>query len=123
MLEAELMLLVKEFGCAELSVLWQPKTKDEKMFGKKGFCCGEVFAEDRLICVYVTDPTEALHVLRHEFFEAYFDKELLDGIITAYNNQRIAYERTMTKDLYKRKEAVIENMVKIVEFKRKAGDE
>ena len=120
MLDEELKLLQKEFGCAEVVVEWRPRAKNEsEFFGKQKICCGEVIPDECLIIIYLTDCKECLHTLRHEFLEYYYNRELLENIITAYNNMRKAAERTMTKDLYSRKESVINNMVRIIEFKRK----
>src|SRR3972149_3959743 len=90
MLEEELKLLQKEFGCAEVVVEWRPRTKNEsEFFGKQKVCCGEVIPDECLIIIYLTDCEECLHTLRHEFLEYYYNRVLL------------------------------ENMVRIIEFKRK----
>ncbi len=121
-LEKELRLLQNEFGYVELVVEWHPRPDNKvKMFDKKQCeLCGEVI--DRVIHIYLLDCEECLHTIRHEFSEYVIDKELLGDIIDAYNTQRQAYERNLTKSLYKRKEAYIENMVKLIEKSRRAGD-
>ncbi|MCW3994908.1 MAG: hypothetical protein NWE98_02010 [Candidatus Bathyarchaeota archaeon] len=117
-LKKELKFLQTLFGCAELEVVWRPNQQQyDNIFGKKKQLCGEVI--DRTLVIYVTELEDALHVCDHEFIEYYLNKELLDPVITMYNNMRIAYEKSATKNLYNNKEAVIENMVRLIEQKRK----
>lgn len=117
-LRKELKMLQDLFGCAELEVQWRPNAEQrESNFGKTKQLCGEVI--DRCLVIYVTELDDALHVCDHEFIEYMLNKELLEPIITMYNNMRMAYERSATKNLYTNKEAVIENIVKFIERKRK----
>ncbi len=64
--------------------------------------------------IYCYDLDEALHTLRHEFFEACFDC-MVDPYVVIYNEMQRGYESAFMQSTYKQKESIIERFVKVEE--------
>jgi len=84
--------------------------EDELPFEKNAELKGEVNKVDHKLMVYEHDLPEALHVLRHEFFEAAFDT-LIQPYIEVFNHIQRGYERAFMATQYSRKESLIEKFV------------
>ena len=69
------------------------------------------------IYIYETELEEALHTLRHEFFEWMLHKELIKPYSTLCEQLQKALLSAMQETAYANKEALIELLVKLEEGK------
>jgi len=129
-LQLELQRLQHKFGRGkELSIVYEPRMPVEATrelpFGEVCELCGEVINNE--IRIYIADFHDALHTLRHEFFEYVFDQDLIQPYVILYNQMKIAHEKAFMHDTYRRKESLIEIIVKNEEQEefelKKTGDE
>jgi hypothetical protein len=118
-LKKELEYLQTKYGeCHEYTCEWQPCIKNEQLpFNKNAELNGEVDKTNHKLMVYCGEYSEALHTLRHEFFEAILDK-LVSPYVTLYNCLQRGFENSFMETTYHQKESIIEKLVKQEEFER-----
>jgi len=111
-LEKELKRLQNKYRqCHEFRVEWKPCTKEYDMpYDRKAELAGQVDEIGHVLEVYATEVEEALHVLRHEFFESCFNK-LIRPYIDYANNVQRGLEKAFMQTNYWQKECFIENFV------------
>jgi hypothetical protein len=123
-LEVELARLQQKYGRGkELTVEWMPSDKTQgSLFGMDGELYGEVLKLDRKVCIYCSEHEDAMHTLRHEFFEYMFETELIGPYVELYNQMYQGFEKAFAKTQYTRKEALIEILVEREEESLEKGD-
>ena len=100
-LKAELERLVRTTGLGfELRVVWEPHLD--------GSLSGEV--KNRLIHIYEADEEKAIKTLQHEFLD-YCISQAIEPYKEVTNN----LIRMLNDDAYKRKERIVEALVKLLE--------
>ena len=90
----------------ELDVVWKPS--DEKAV------LGEV--KEKIIYIYEVKKEKVIGVLRHEFID-YCISEAIEPIRTVLNN----LIKLINEDLYKRKEKIVEALMRLL-FEGRTGD-
>ena len=99
-LEAELERLRMVSGLGlELKVVWKPNPE--------GPLAGEV--KDNLMYLYVEDEEKAVQTLRHEFLDY-----CVSQAIEPYRQVTNMMIRILNKDAYRRKERIVEGLVKLL---------
>jgi hypothetical protein len=108
-------LQTKYNACSEYTVCYEPCEKTTQLpFNRDAVLNGEVNKVEHKLMIYCYGLEDALHTLRHEFFEAYLDC-LIDPYVTIYNEMQRAYENSFMITTYKSKESIIERFVKLEE--------
>jgi hypothetical protein len=112
-LNKELKRLQEKYTeCQEYTVEWMPCIKHERMpFNRNAELNGEVNKTEHKLMIYCSEYTEAMHCLRHEFFEAFFDV-LVSPYVDLFNEMERGYQNAFMKTNYNIKESYIEKQVR-----------
>ncbi|MFA5307034.1 MAG: hypothetical protein WC365_06315 [Candidatus Babeliales bacterium] len=108
-------LQTKYSNCQEYVCEWQPSIRQEQLpFDKQAELNGEVNKVEHKLMIYCSEYEEAMHTLRHEFFEAMLD-QVVNPYVILYNNLQRGFEKAFMENNYIQKESLIERFVKVEE--------
>lgn len=107
-LRKELKRLVRKYGIGrQLTLIYQPELHIVE-HPKRGIVGGEL--KDNVIRVYDLNEEEALHTVRHEFFE-----KILEAPIQPWQSVVKALTQALEEITYYNKEQAIEALVRVEE--------